>query len=136
MREDAPGERERTRANAGGGENERTERTPSTSATRFNYTLQTHDMSKSYTSYRLCHLLKVSSRAPRSRHRCSAELTPFLSPLSLSHSFFRRLTPKTYIGRKARNIRTKSSRKERREGKAGGGREERGWVLLRSTQLR
>lgn len=30
---------------------------------RFNYTLQTHDMSKSYTSYRLCHLLKVSSRA-------------------------------------------------------------------------
>lgn len=58
---------------------ERAERTPSTSATRFNYTLQTHDMSKSYTSYRLCHLLKVSSRAPRSRHRCSAAPTPSLT---------------------------------------------------------
>ena len=38
-------------------------RAPATSAARFNYTLQTHDMSKSYTSYRLCHLLKVSSHA-------------------------------------------------------------------------
>lgn len=87
-------------------ERERAERTPSTSATRFNYTLQTHDMSKSYTSYRLCHLLKVSSRAPRSRHRCSAA-RPLLSGALRKH-----------IGRKARNIRTKSSRKERR-GKKG-----------------
>lgn len=43
-------------------------RAPATSAARFNYTLQTHDMSKSYTSYRLCHLLKVSSRAPCTRN--------------------------------------------------------------------
>lgn len=85
----------------------RERRTPSTSATRFNYTLQTHDMSKSYTSYRLCHLLKVSSRAPRSRHRCSAA-RPLLSGALRKH-----------IGRKARNIRTKSWRKERRRGKRG-----------------
>lgn len=34
---------------------------PATSAARFNYTLQTRDMSKSDASYRLRHLLKVSS---------------------------------------------------------------------------
>lgn len=100
---------------AGGWRREmRERRTPATSAARFNYTLQTHDMSKSYTSYRLRHLLKVSSRAPRSRHRCSAA-RPLLSGI-----------PRKHIGRKARNIRTKSSRKERGE--------ERG-VLLRLTQL-
>lgn len=65
-------------------------------------------MSKSYTSYRLCHLLKVSSRAPRSRHRCSAP-TPS----------FRAHTLRKHIGRKARNIRTKSSRKGRDGGKRG-----------------
>lgn len=86
----------------------RERRTPATSAARFNYTLQTHDMSKSYTSYRLRHLLKVSSRAPRSRHRCSAA-RPLLSGI-----------PRKHIGRrKARNIRTKSSRKERGEETGG-----------------
>lgn len=50
-------ERERER------ESEGDRRAVATSAARFNYTLQTHDMSKSYTSYRLRHLLKVSSRA-------------------------------------------------------------------------
>lgn len=101
----------------GNGEREtRERRTPSTSATRFNYTLQTHDMSKSYTSYRLRHLLKVSSRAPRSRHRCSAA-RPLLSSALRKH-----------IGRKARNIRTKSSRKELREKKGVR-------AFLRSTQL-
>lgn len=51
--------------NRGRGERkrERGRRAVATSAARFNYTLQTHDMSKSYTSYRLRHLLKVSSRA-------------------------------------------------------------------------
>lgn len=78
----------------------RERRTPATSAARFNYTLQTHDMSKSYTSYRLRHLLKVSSRAPRSRHRYSA-VRPLLSG-----------APRKHIERKVRNIRTKSLRKE------------------------
>lgn len=70
-------------------------RAAATSAARFNYTLQTHDMSKSYTSYRLRHLLKVSSRAP-----CRSVSTP---------SFC--CAPKEY-SKDARNIRTKSSPKE------------------------
>ena len=87
--EGADGSERRTRAS----ERARGRRAAATSAARFNYTLQTHDMSKSYTSYRLRHLLKVSSRAP-----CSARLRPLL---------FRR-TPKEYR-KDARNIRTKSS---------------------------
>lgn len=87
--EGADGSERRTRAR----ERARGRRAAATSAARFNYTLQTHDMSKSYTSYRLRHLLKVSSRAP-----CSARLRPLL--------FCR--TPKEYR-KDARNIRTKSS---------------------------
>lgn len=44
---------------------------------RFNYTLQTHDMSKYYTSYRLCHLLKVSSRRAPREPRASRSLCRF-----------------------------------------------------------
>lgn len=84
-------------AQTGEGEREsaRGGRAAATSAARFNYTLQTHDMSKSYTSYRLRHLLKVSSRAP-----CRSVSTP---------SFC--CAPKEY-SKDARNIRTKSSPKE------------------------
>lgn len=88
--EGADGSERRRRAR----ERER-EASSATSAARFNYTLQTHDMSKSYTSYRLRHLLKVSSRAP-----CRSVSTP---------SFC--CAPKEY-SKDARNIRTKSSPKE------------------------
>lgn len=61
-------------------------------------------MSKSYTSYRLRHLLKVSSRAPRSRHTDVRQPDPFSLPSA----------PREHIGRKARNIRIESSRRVRR----------------------
>ena len=56
---------------------------------RFNYTLQTHDMSKSYTSYRLCHLLKVSSRpgAPALALTCSTLSARILFLRESSSSF-------------------------------------------------
>lgn len=94
--------RERVRVGIGGDEREREResegdrRAVATSAARFNYTLQTHDMSKSYTSYRLRHLLKVSSRA-------TVLLRPPPSPLQ--PSFPRR--ERIYIYRKdARNVYT------------------------------
>lgn len=93
----------------------RERRTPSTSATRFNYTLQTHDMSKSYTSYRLCHLLKVSSRAPRSRHRCSA-----VRPLLPAHP---ENIQKERFEIYERKVREKSGARKEEE------------MLLKSTQL-
>lgn len=110
-------ERRRKRASEREGNERETRerRTPSTSATRFNYTLQTHDMSKSYTSYRLCHLLKVSSRAPRSRHRCSAA-RPLLSGALRKH-----------IGRKAPKYTNEKFEKGATGGKRG--------AFLRSTQL-
>lgn len=101
---------ERTRRERYQRENERTERTPSTSATRFNYTLQTHDMSKSYTSYRLCHLLKVSSRAPRSRATdVRQNSTPSLSVRASQ-------PPKTYIGRERPEIYERKVRERKGKG--------------------
>lgn len=78
----------------------RAERTPATSAARFNYTLQTHDMSKSYTSYRLCHLLKVSSRAAH-----------LLLVLCFWRSAFSFRLEETFQIRKASNFRTKRCRR-------------------------